>query len=100
MALRNLAVLGDATSNGGKIITASDDIKWNEKGIALLSDKASCPVCNIEAQIVPLYHDTFQGAKYKEQPVALNGDLVDCNCVDKPYIIASSKAAHDDMRTK
>lgn len=100
MAWRNLAVLGDATSNGGKITTASEGIKWGEKGIALLGDKASCPVCNIEAPIVPLYHDTFKGAKYNEQPVVLNGDLVDCHCASKPHILASTKAAHDDKRTQ
>lgn len=37
--------LGDATSHGGKVISASDSLTALGKAVALDGDKASCPKC-------------------------------------------------------
>jgi len=42
---KRIAVMGDATNTGGKVITASGTSFFGASGIALLGDLASCPKC-------------------------------------------------------
>lgn len=41
---KGLVLLGDKTSHGGKVISASSNIIVNGKTVALIGDLVSCPV--------------------------------------------------------
>lgn len=41
---KGLVLLGDKTSHGGKVISASSSITVNGKAVALVGDRVSCPV--------------------------------------------------------
>ncbi|PLR39005.1 PAAR domain-containing protein [Chimaeribacter arupi] len=40
---KRVVVLGDATSHGGKVVSASSTFEIQEKKAALLNDSVSCP---------------------------------------------------------
>ena len=50
--IQQIAVLGDVTNYGGRIITASGNGYCGIDGIALLGDLASCPKCRSTGRII------------------------------------------------
>lgn len=101
---RKLVFMGDKTSNGGKVITASGNtyIGTEETGYrrgVLLGDKAVCGVCATEASIVPRYSTSVGLPTDGNIAVALDGDLLDCTCETKPHVIGTSSATFHDSRT-
>ncbi|MEI2264062.1 PAAR domain-containing protein [Erwinia sp. CGal63] len=42
--LKGLVLLGDKTTHGGKVISASSNIIINGKEVALVGDMVSCPI--------------------------------------------------------
>ena len=73
---KQVAVLGDATNYGGRIITASGYGYSDGDGIALLGDLVSCPRCNSTGRIIEGANDFIIDGK----PVAYDGCIVACKC--------------------
>ncbi|CAJ0740787.1 hypothetical protein R76696_03140 [Ralstonia mannitolilytica] len=84
-------MVGDRTTTGGVIITsgAGSFMTVDDKPIALWGDVATCPACKSHGKIVGETHpiQTVNGV-----PVARHNDIVLCQCVKKPRVIAL--AAH------
>lgn len=74
---RQLARLGDRTTSGGEVISASSTI-IEERNIALSGDKAWCPkeTCNGAFQILGTAHHWGESGK----DCVATGDRVLCNC--------------------
>ncbi|OTP80996.1 PAAR domain-containing protein [Gilliamella apicola] len=73
---KQVAILGDATNYGGRIITASGQGYSDGAQIALLGDLASCPKCNSTGRIIEGADNFIIDGK----PVAYDGCIVACKC--------------------
>lgn len=73
---KQVAILGDATNYGGRIITASGQGYSDGAQIALLGDLASCPKCNSTGRIIEGANNFIIDGK----PVAYDGCIVACKC--------------------
>ena len=73
---KQVAVLGDMTNYGGRIITASGQGYSDGAQIALLGDLASCPKCNSTGRIIEGADNFIIDGK----PVAYDGCIVACKC--------------------
>ena len=73
---KQVAVLGDATNYGGRIITASGNGYCGMDGVALLGDLVSCPKCNSTGRIIEGADNFIIDGK----PVAYDGCIVACKC--------------------
>jgi len=74
---KGLVLLGDNTSHGGKVISASSDITVGGKKVALVGDRVSCPITghgtNVIVEGSP--HRTFNG-----RAVVVDGCKCQCGC--------------------
>lgn len=73
---RPLILLGDTTSHGGTVISASGSADCNGRGIARLGDKVSCPRKGHGRVTVIASGDP--SALIDGQPAARHGDLTAC----------------------
>ena len=73
---KQVAVLGDMTNYGGRIITASGNGYCGMDGVALLGDLVSCPKCSSTGRIIEGANDFIIDGK----PVAYDGCIVACKC--------------------
>ena len=73
---KQVAILGDATNYGGRIITASGQGYSDGAQIALLGDLVSCPKCNSTGRIIEGADNFIIDGK----PVAYDGCIVACKC--------------------
>ena len=73
---KQVAILGDMTNYGGRIITASGQGYSDGEGIALLGDLAFCPKCNSSGRIIEGADNFIIDGK----PVAYDGCIVACKC--------------------
>ena len=73
---KQVAILGDATNYGGRIITASGQGYSDGAQIALLGDLVSCPRCSSTGRIIEGASDFIIDGK----PVAYDGCIVACKC--------------------
>ncbi|OCG12008.1 DUF4225 domain-containing protein [Gilliamella apicola] len=73
---KQVAVLGDMTNYGGRIITASGQGYCGMDGVALLGDLVSCPKCSSTGRIIEGANDFIIDGK----PVAYDGCIVVCKC--------------------
>ena len=73
---KQVAILGDATNYGGRIITASGQGYSDGAQIALLGDLVSCPRCSSTGSIIEGASDFIIDGK----PVAYDGCIVACKC--------------------
>ena len=73
---KQIAILGDATNYGGRIITASGQGYSDGAQIALLGDLASCPRCSSTGRIIEGADNFIIDGK----PVAYDGCIVACKC--------------------
>ena len=73
---KQVAVLGDATNYGGRIITASGNGYCGMDGVALLGDLVSCPKCRSTGRIIEGADNFIIDGK----PVAYDGCIVACKC--------------------
>ncbi len=71
---RGVIRLGDQTSHGGKVISASNDFKALGKPIAAEGDKATCPRCKGVYLLLP----TDSDRKHHGKLVAYDGDKTAC----------------------
>ena len=74
---KQVAILGDATNYGGRIITASGQGYSDGAQIALLGDLVSCPRCSSTGRIIEGANDFIIDGK----PVAYDGCIVACKCI-------------------
>ena len=73
---KQVAILGDATNYGGRIITASGQGYSDGAQIALLGDLVSCPKCSSTGRIIEGASNFIIDGK----PVAYDGCIVACKC--------------------
>lgn len=73
---KQVAILGDATNYGGRIITASGNGYCGMDGVALLGDLASCPKCGSAGRIIEGADNFIIDGK----PVAYDGCIIACKC--------------------
>ena len=73
---KQVAVLGDMTNYGGRIITASGNGYCGMNGVALLGDLASCPKCGSAGRIIEGADNFIIDGK----PVAYDGCIIACKC--------------------
>ena len=73
---KQVAVLGDMTNYGGRIITASGNGYCGMNGVALLGDLVSCPRCKSTGRIIEGADNFIIDGK----PVAYDGCIVACKC--------------------
>ena len=73
---KQVAILGDMTNYGGRIITASGQGYSDGAQIALLGDLVSCPKCNSTGRIIEGADNFIIDGK----PVAYDGCIVACKC--------------------
>jgi uncharacterized Zn-binding protein involved in type VI secretion len=71
---RGVIRLGDSTSHGGKVISATADFKVLGKSIALNGDKTFCPQCKGTFPIQVQSSDR----KHHGKAVAYDGDKTAC----------------------
>ncbi|AHN25139.1 hypothetical protein GAPWK_0562 [Gilliamella apicola] len=74
--IKQVAILGDMTNYGGRIITASGQGYCGMDGVALLGDLVSCPKCSSTGRIIEGANDFIIDGK----PVAYDGCIVACKC--------------------
>ena len=74
--IKQVAILGDMTNYGGRIITASGQGYCGMDGVALLGDLVSCPKCRSTGRIIEGADNFIIDGK----PVAYDGCIVACKC--------------------
>lgn len=72
--IRNVIVMGDATTHGGNVIHASSMIVVDGKNVALVGDLVSCPKCK---GVYPIIEGT-EKVFFMGQPAALEGMQTAC----------------------
>lgn len=80
---RNWIVMGDPTSSGGQVITASNETDIMGMGVARIGDKATCP--KLHKGIFPIVDGDIT-ILVDGQPVALHGCALACGVA---YCLAS-----------
>jgi uncharacterized Zn-binding protein involved in type VI secretion len=65
--------LGDSTSHGGKVLTASSNVFYGGIEVARVGDSVSCPKCKGTYTIVSGAQSVFNN-----EQIARNGDSVSC----------------------
>jgi uncharacterized Zn-binding protein involved in type VI secretion len=86
---RPFIVLGDKTSHGGVVISASESTGSNGKGIARIGDKVTCPKKGHGGVTVIVTGDPTM--MIDGQPAARHGDLTACGA----SLIASQSMTTD-----
>jgi len=71
---RGIIRLGDSTTHGGKVLSASTDFKVYGKPVAVEGDTVSCPQCKGVFPIQPEQGDR----KHNGKLVAYDGDKAAC----------------------
>jgi uncharacterized Zn-binding protein involved in type VI secretion len=71
---KEVILLGDTTTHGGKVITASDTHKYMGTPVARVGDMVECPKCKGTYPIIEGAPMTFDHGK----PIARHGDKVAC----------------------
>ncbi|MCK0746711.1 PAAR domain-containing protein [Chromohalobacter nigrandesensis] len=74
--MKGIVVLGDATSHGGKVITAQSSYLIDGKPVACVGDKVTCPKDGHGSTTVIVEgHPTM---KINGKPIALHGHKTAC----------------------
>jgi uncharacterized Zn-binding protein involved in type VI secretion len=71
---RGVIRLGDKTSHGGQVISASSGTVVMDKAAALANDMTVCPQCKGEFAVRP----SGVGAKHEGRAYAYDGDVTAC----------------------
>lgn len=75
--MKNVVVLGDSTTHGGIVITASSTMIHEGKKVALVGDLVTCPEVGHGVTAI------LEGSKtvfYAGKAVAVNGSRCGCGC--------------------
>lgn len=73
---KQVAILGDYTTTGGRVISASNEGFCNNQGIACIGDYVSCPKCKSTGKIIEGTYNYIVAGK----PAAYDGCIVACQC--------------------
>jgi uncharacterized Zn-binding protein involved in type VI secretion len=95
---QRVAILGDDTTTGGKVISASGQGFYANQGIACIGDYASCPKCKSTGKIIEgAYNFIITG-----KPAAYNGCVIACQCtpIGCNKIIATKSTIFVDVEKK
>lgn len=74
---RGLVLLGDKTTHGGEVISASSAFTVNGKKVALVGDMISCPLPGHGKNAII---EGYSQRKYQGRPVAVDGCQCQCGC--------------------
>lgn len=73
---KQIAIIGDMTTTGGRIISGSADSFNANQSIACIGDYASCPKCQSTGKIIEGTYNFIVAGK----PAAYDGCIVACKC--------------------
>lgn len=73
---KQIAIIGDMTTTGGRIISGSGDSFNANQSIACIGDYASCPKCQSTGKIIEGTYNFIVAGK----PAAYDGCIVACKC--------------------
>ena len=76
MVSKQIAIIGDITTTGGRIISGSADSFNANQSIACIGDYASCPKCQSTGKIIEGTYNFIVAGK----PAAYDGCIVACKC--------------------
>ncbi len=76
--MRCVIRLGDSTSHGGKVISASSSMIVKGKGVARVGDKVNCP---ITGHGITTIIEGDNKMKDQGKAIALDGHHAGCGCV-------------------
>ncbi|WP_081629976.1 PAAR domain-containing protein [Thiomonas sp. FB-6] len=88
---RHHICLGDTTTAGGVVVSASSNVTILGRPAALEGDTVECRACKSTGVITcagPRHHETFCGRN-----TALEGDLCACRCPRPPELVASQQGS-------
>ncbi|MFC0337336.1 Zn-binding Pro-Ala-Ala-Arg (PAAR) domain-containing protein, incolved in TypeVI secretion [Kushneria avicenniae] len=85
--MKGIVVLGDATSHGGKVITAQSNYLVNGKPVACVGDKVTCPKSGHSTNAIVEGHPTMT---VNGKPVAMHGHKTACGAT----LISSHNGDH------
>ncbi len=71
---KHVAVVGDTTTHGGKVITGSEECRYKGNPIARVGDMVECPQCKGTYPIIEGSQEFADNGK----PIARHGDKVAC----------------------
>jgi len=74
--IKRIAIIGDATTTGGHIITGSGTSFCEISSVALLGDLAYCPKCKGTGEIIEAAKNFVIDGK----PAAYDGCIIACGC--------------------
>ncbi|WP_018914532.1 PAAR domain-containing protein [Thiomonas sp. FB-6] len=92
---RHHICLGDATTAGGVVVSASSTVTILGRPAALEGDTVDCRACKSTGVITcagPRHHETFGGRN-----TALEGDLCACRCRKPPELVASQQGSYQTV---
>ena len=74
--IKQIAIIGDMTTTGGRIISGATDSFNGNQSIACIGDYASCPKCQSTGKIIEGTYNFIVAGK----PAAYDGCIVACKC--------------------
>lgn len=75
--MMNLIRLGDATDHGGKVISASATMTFDDRRVVRKGDQVSCPKHNIHPNLIVEGDETMLDDGV---PIARHGHRATCGC--------------------
>jgi len=88
MGRQRVALMGDTTTTGGRIIASEDCVRSDEMAMALVGDKVYCPKCDETGAII----EGCSSISIQGKPVAYNGCLIACGCPVGTHHIVATKS--------
>jgi len=88
MGQQKVALVGDTTTTGGKIIASENFVRSDEMAMALVGDKVYCPKCDKTGAII----EGCQTITIEGKPVAYNGSQIACGCPAGTHRIVATKS--------
>lgn len=94
---KRVALVGDFTSTGGKILTGDQRMTFSGMPAALLGDKVSCPKCQTIGTII----EGASNWNVHGKPVAYDGCVVSCACrpIGSHRIVATNSLMFVDVQS-
>ncbi len=77
--MKGVIRLGDPTSHGGAVTSASSKVIVRGIPVALLGDSVACPIRSHRDCVIQTIHKP--NVKHNGVPVAMEGDLASCGAV-------------------
>jgi len=88
MGRQRVALVGDTTTTGGRIIASEEFVRSDEMAMVLVGDKVYCPKCDETGAII----EGCSSISIQGKPVAYNGCLIACGCPAGTHRIVATRS--------